>query len=189
MNNSSSDNSEGNSPTAEMAFRGIAQAVIEDLPSLPSLVFKEHILQPLLDGDRERLMENWRGCAESLQRPIRIVDEQGKQIAIAPSLIAPMQTQFSRAGNESLADVFDTARLKAAISPRMADGYIDDRWKERDFKPENPYHVLLQWNQLAVLVGSDKIPFPDIKRAASNTAAPESTATTPLPFSEQFDEF
>lgn len=175
------------SPLVAQAFSDIAENLINDVPALPAVVFKEHILQPLLDGNREKFINNWSAVAGTVQRDIRVMNDKNEELARAPSLMASTMTQFAPNHAESLGEIAFQAQRRGEVAPRMADVYLQDRLAKRNIGTEGTVGIMRSWNRLATLLESETMPFPGLEEKIQPI---DSAPTTSSPvFSDQDDDF
>ncbi len=184
------------SPAFDSMLDDLTRIVSEDTPKLPSLVFAEHILRPLIDGRNDVLVENWMRLTGSTQRQIAVIDDAGEIIGYAPPLITSAAPKFTESGAESLAEIGFTAERRSEISPRMGEIYLNEKLSKRDVRLESQYNAMRRWNDLTRRIGGPEadLPFPLIEPGSASTGgATPATASKvgdgTLRFSDQDDDF
>lgn len=183
------------SPAFDSMFDSLQRMVKEDTPQLPKLVFAEHILFHLINGNQEQLRENWLAITGSTQREIGVCDDDGTLLGYAPPLIVSMAAKFTESGADSLAEIGFIAERKSQISPRMGQLFLDDKLAKRQMSGSGQYNTMRTWNDLAKLVGGPDVdlPFPLIEadRKSSGGATPDSftSSETTFRFTDQDEEF
>lgn len=142
----------------------------ENRHSIPEMIFV-HSFLPLFSGkalpDKEERLAAWYNIASSPYHAVNVVASTGKIVAVVPPLLN-REMKFPNAGNNiNLGHVFETARQSATMSPKLAEGIINNAISERFMKSEeNQSELEKQWIVLLTHYG-------EMSAGASAKNAPE----------------
>lgn len=90
-----------------------------DIPRVPEAIFVQHILPIMTDRSGKVDITPWLDVAGNAQRPMDIVDLQGRVLFRVPALMRELPTVVSRGHRTSISHLADEAKLKAEVHPNM----------------------------------------------------------------------
>jgi hypothetical protein len=137
----------------DRAMQQIQALTESDIPKVPEAIFVQHVLPVVTNHTGPVDFSTWIDVAGNAQRPIDIVDSEGKVLFRAPPLLRPYPTRAGLTGKDSFAQLLDTAKKKSEVHPLLGTNFLNQGLQARVIELGLDEESVAAWNRILVHYG------------------------------------
>lgn len=137
------------SPELRHAMESIAALASVDVPRLPEILFRTHLLPLLQDTSGEADLRIWQDIAGTVNRPIDVTDTQGNILFRVPALLGTVPTPTTnreRDPRSTYAEIVQMSHLKNEQHPAVGKSYLENALARKHSALPVDMDNLKQWN-------------------------------------------